>query len=97
MGTVSSIPVAKAESGSSRGTALFLRRTALGSIKEKLLEARALPEKRLPTNQLRDLNDRLWTAFMSKNEDEMVRLVKAGANPNSIERRLEREIVNCEY
>jgi hypothetical protein len=97
MGTASAIPESNPESGSRRGTALFLRKTALTSMKDRLLEARAPAEKRLPPEELKALNGRLWDAFMSKNADEMLRLIRAGANPTSIERRLEREIVNCQY
>ena len=97
MGTASAIPASNQESGSRKGTALFLRRAALSCMSERLLEARALSEKRIPPKAMRDLNGRLWDAFMSNNTNEMIRLVKAGANPNSLECRLEREIVNCVY
>ncbi|MEM4272676.1 MAG: hypothetical protein QXH30_03725 [Candidatus Bilamarchaeaceae archaeon] len=55
------------------------------------------PEKRLPPKAMRELNERLWGAFISNKINEMVRLVKAGADPHSIEQRLNKEILNCKY
>ena len=37
------------------------------------------------------LNIRLWDAFCRKDRSEMVRLVKSGADPHSVERRINRE------
>ncbi len=97
MGTASVNPPVGPGSGSRRGTELFLRKNSLHSIKGRLLEARAPAGKHLPPKTMRELNERLWDAFMSRNTDEMVRIIRAGADPRSIECRIDREIVRCEY
>ena len=56
-----------------------------------------LMDKYVPLNPPRtdgtqlELNINLWEAFCKGNRDNMIRLVKAGANPHSIDRRIYRK------
>jgi hypothetical protein len=56
-----------------------------------------LLDKYVPLNPPRtdgtqlELNIKLWEAFCKGDMDNMLRLVKAGANPHSIERRIYRK------
>lgn len=57
--------------------------------KDRLQEARAGTR---PGNlKAAELNIRLFAAFKSNNEPEMLRLVRAGAEPDSIIRNIEKE------
>ncbi len=92
MGTAVEIRESKAERALSWGTVLSLRQTSLMLMKDRLIEARNPVGMSIPPHRLAELNDLLWAAFMAKDNNEMIRLVKAGADPYSIERRLDSEL-----
>lgn len=45
-----------------------------------------------PARQI-ELNDRLWLAFLNNDRGQMCRLVNSGADPVSVERRFDSEVL----
>lgn len=71
---------------------LELRKSSWILMKDKFVEAGRLAEKNVPPHRLTELNEFLWVAFLSNRREEMFRLIKAGADPHSVDRMLEREM-----
>lgn len=80
----------KAPQKAARRAAINLLKMRFALKKDRLLEAHVPLKEPSPSGKQLELNNALYDAFARNNEKEMLRLVKAGADPHSIERRIPR-------